>query len=281
MPHDLTRFLCMAAALLVVGWSVSGGAHAQLPGETVTSAESLVDAPRRWQADVQVSDARLYEALQQLVAASRTAARVVEALERSGLPVVIGTPAQLAAMPVSAGGPDATERRVLHAAEAAGHSAEGVSVASVAFRVDAAAAGNGAAGAEARVERVWIAVEVDSVEAWIRRASRGNAELRIRQDLLAILAHEFVAHVGSIAATRRVEDLCDDPTAEQRRRSALARARGEAPPLDGELAACSLRMENRVRRELNASLGWRGTRALPPRHSYSLDVMHFAATRSR
>jgi hypothetical protein len=75
-------------------------------------------------------------------------------------------------------------------------------------------------GAEGRgqdyVERVWLAIEVDSIERWIRATGWDEADARIRADLLATLAHEFVAHVGSIAASRRLADFCDDPHGAER-----------------------------------------------------------------
>ncbi|MGD8362420.1 MAG: hypothetical protein PVJ04_13420 [Gemmatimonadota bacterium] len=88
-------------------------------------------------------------------------------------------------------------------------------------------------------------------------------EWRIDQDFLAILAHEFVAHVGSIAATKQLEDFCDDPPT-------------GADFSDSRELACSIRVENQVRRELNRALGLKGDRALPLRTNYSLEVMNFA-----
>jgi hypothetical protein len=113
------------------------------------------------------------------------------------------------------------------------------------------------------VERAWVAVEADSVELWIRNAGEGDVEWRIDQDFLAILAHEFVAHVGSIAATKQLEDFCDDPPT-------------GADFSDSRELACSIRVENQVRRELNRALGLKGDRALPLRTNYSLEVMNFA-----
>jgi hypothetical protein len=113
------------------------------------------------------------------------------------------------------------------------------------------------------VERAWVAVEADSIELWIRNAGGKDVDWRIDQDFLAVLAHEFVAHVGSIAATRRVEDFCDDPLT-------------DAELSDSPEMACSIRVENQVRRELNQALGLKGDRALPIRTDYSLEVMNFA-----
>jgi hypothetical protein len=47
---------------------------------------------------LRVTDARLNAALADLVAGSESAAKVIEALSASGLPVAIGTPAELAAL---------------------------------------------------------------------------------------------------------------------------------------------------------------------------------------
>jgi hypothetical protein len=108
-----------------------------------------------------------------------------------------------------------------------------------------------------------VAIEADSVELWIRKAGGKDVDWRIDQDFLAILAHEFVAHVGSIAATRRLEDFCDDPLS-------------DTQVSDPREMACSIRVENQVRRELNQALGLEGDRALAIRTNYSLEVMNFA-----
>jgi hypothetical protein len=266
-----------AIGSLIAVFAVAEPAPAQHRVEAV--AVPVATAAERLQArvaELRVTDARLAAALEVLVAASPTAARALEALEGSGLPVTIGTPAQLTALPDSAGGPDAAELRSLLALDDAGAAPHDLPIASVIFRAAGAARDGSPAGA---VRRVWVAVEVDSVEAWIRVAGHRDAETRIHHDLLAILAHEFVAHVGSVAATRRMESLCDDPSPQQQRRSAEARSRGERPPLNGEMAACSLRVENRVRSELNRALRLRGSQALPPRYSYTLEVMHFERAR--
>ena len=103
------------------------------------------------------------------------------------------------------------------------------------------------------------------MERWIEDSGAPNAQEHIRDDFLAILAHEFVAHVGSLARSKRIEDFCDDPPP-----SADGSARSA-----GDLA-CSLRVENQVRRELNSGLGLEGSHRLPERRSYALDVMYFA-----
>src|SRR5690606_24081459 len=104
------------------------------------------------------------------------------------------------------------------------------------------------------VARVWLAIEADTVESWIRQAGFPDVEQRVHQDYLAILAHELVAHIGSIALSRQMGDLCDDPTPEQRARSAAALSRGDPEPVDGDSAACALQVENQVRREINEVL---------------------------
>jgi hypothetical protein len=110
---------------------------------------------------------------------------------------------------------------------------------------------------------------VDSIERWIRATGWEDAEARIRADLLATLAHEFVAHVGSIAESRRLADFCDDPPP------------GHGPRTSRHDAAFSIRVENRVRRELNRGLDLRGAARLPERRSYALDVMNFARAYAR
>jgi hypothetical protein len=263
-PAALISMIAALAPSAPVAQPVHGVPHADRSAAAAPSVEAVQV--------LRVTDARLAHALGVLVSASTTAAAALGSLSAGGLPVVIGTPAQLAALPGTAGGPDDGELHALLYGTESGRDDAGSAVASVVFR----AASSGGGPRSAVVERAWIAVEVDSVEAWVRRAGYRDAEERIHHDLLAILAHEFVAHVGSVAGTRRMADLCDDPTPAQRRRSGEARARGEAPPLDGEMASCALRVENRVRREVNRALGLRAHRALPPRYSYSLESMNFA-----
>ncbi|MBV9772594.1 MAG: hypothetical protein JO040_01505 [Gemmatimonadetes bacterium] len=255
LPPLVLPFLCA----LLAGTGGPGAVRAQQPSA----------APRPAAPELRVTDPRLAAALERLAAGSPTAAGVLDRLAASGLPVTIGSPAQLAALPDSAGGPAGDERRALLSAPGPRDRSGEPPIAWVMLRAGTA------------VERAWVAVEVDSVEAWNRRGGGRDADARIEQDLLAILAHEFVAHVGSVAGTRRVADFCDDPTPAQRGRSARALARGEAPPSDGEAASCALRVENRVRRELNRGLDLRGDRALPERESYALDVMNFARARAR
>jgi hypothetical protein len=215
------------------------------------------------------------EALDLLAAASPTTKAALEAIRSSGLPVAIGTPAQLADLPERRGGLTAAEREALLAAPAASGRTGNAAVAWVMFR------SVGADEHDGFIERVWLAIEADSVESWIRNGSGSGADERIRHDYLAILAHEFVAHVGSVAATRRIADLCDDPTSEQRSRSAAAAARGEVEPPDGDGSACSLQVENRVRSEVNTALAERGGALLPIRRSYALDTLNFERARRK
>jgi hypothetical protein len=131
----------------------------------------------------------------------------------------------------------------------------------VVFRVSAPQA-DAPTGDVGTVDRAWVAVEADSVERWIRSTTDVDADRLIQRDYLAILAHELVAHVGSIAGTRNLADFCDDP-----------------PPsesMDPRAKSCSLRVENQVRQELNRSLGLRGSDKFPMRKNYSLEVMNFA-----
>ena len=261
-----------AAICLLLGGSASlATVRAQeAKSDTPVPAPGAADRLRARAPHLQVLDEHLAAALELLVSASPTADRAVDAVVGSGLPVTIGRPAALVALPEAAGGPDASERPWLLAR------ADHAPVAWMVFRATTVF-GRSRQLQPRRVERVWVAVEVDSIEAWIRRSGAPEQEAAIQQDLLVALAHEFVAHVGSIARRRRVEDLCDDPSPEQRRISARAAARAGPPPTNGEAAACALRVENRVRRELNRSLGLRGKQALAPRRSYSLEAMRFAA----
>jgi hypothetical protein len=153
-----------------------------------------------------VTDGRLADALRQLVAMSPSAERVMDALSTSGLEVVMGTPAELAALPDSEGGPAPSERSALLGDASPNSSPQEPPIAWVVFRVSAPPPG-APPQALGIVERAWMAVETDSVELWIRNTGGKDVEWRIDRDFLAILAHEFVAHVGSIAATRRLASI--------------------------------------------------------------------------
>jgi hypothetical protein len=239
---------------LTFSWMVGAlGAACPVAGQAAGAAAPLPN--------VRVTDARLVTALERLVAASPTAARVMDALRASGLEVALGTPAQLASLPDAEGGPAPEERSALLSDPSTAPTPDEPPIAWVVFRVDAPPAG-AHRGDPGTVDRAWIAVEADSVEAWIRDVTDGDAQRQIQADYMAILAHELVAHVGSVARTRRLADFCDDP-----------------PPgtgMDRRELACSLRTENQVRRELNRSLGLKGTDAFPERRNYSLEVMNFA-----
>ena len=209
------------------------------------------------QAPLQVTHPRLEAALIRLAAGSPTAARTLAALGEGGLPVAIGTPLELAALLEREGGTGAGEREALLAQLSASGEAE-PAVAWMAFRVAPATDG------EDRIERAWVVVEVELISRWIRESGDPDAEARIEADLLAILAHELIGHVGSVAASRRLEDFCDDPAPGARGSSRLG---------------CSLEIENRVRRELNRGLKLQGAARLPERRSYALDVMNFTRAR--
>ncbi|MCG6956806.1 MAG: hypothetical protein LJF04_12525 [Gemmatimonadetes bacterium] len=240
----------LTLALLIGVVALSGGRlAAQIPG--------VPEIPPR----VRVTDGRLASALRQLVAASPSAARVMEALRASGLEVAVGTPAELAALPDSDGGPAPSERSALLSDPSTAPTPDEPPIAWVVFRVSAPPA-DAPAGDIGTVDRAWISVEADSVESWIRSTTDVDADRLIQHDYLAILAHELVAHVGSIARTRRLADFCDDP-----------------PPsesMDPRAQSCSLRVENQVRKELNRSLGLKGSDKFPMRKNYSLEVMNFA-----
>jgi hypothetical protein len=208
---------------------------------------------------VQVTHPRLEAALQLLAAGSPTAARTLAALAESGLPVAVGTPVQLAALLEQEEGPAPRERDALLAQLAAEDAAD-PSMAWMVFRVAPDAEGRD------RVERAWVVIEVDLIARWIHEADGPEAEEKIEADLLAILAHELIAHVGSVAATRRLEDFCDDPAPDGAVRAAEWSA----------TLGCALEIENRVRAELNRGLELDGAARLPRRTSYALDVLNFA-----
>ncbi len=231
---------------------------------------------RPWGRTVRVTDPRLAEALGFLADASMTAANALTDIRGSRLPVTIGTREQIASLPEREGGLSPDEREKLLAMPAPTAAESGAAMAWVMFR-----AIESEDEESHRVARVWLAIEADTVESWIRQARFLDEELRIHQDFLAILAHEFVAHIGSIAATRKMGDLCDDPTPEQRLRSAAALARGGPEPADGDLSACALQVENQVRREINGVLTPRGIRLLPMRNNYSLEALNFEQARRR
>ena len=215
---------------------------------TVEGATGQEGTRRLDLAEVRVTDPRLARAFGRLIDGSPSAARALGDLAASGLPVAIGTPTDLASLPDAEGGPAPVERTALLAGSAPGRTE---SPARVVFRLDR----------EGAIERAWIAVDVDAMDRLEQRAWSGEARERLDDDLLATLAHEFVAHVGSVARTRRVADFCDDPPAGDHADEALA---------------CSLRVENRVRAELNEGLGLTGQRRFPRRDSYSFDVMNFS-----
>ena len=201
-------------------------------------------------ANVHVTDARLTAAMERLLAGSPSARDVVADLSASGLVVSIGSPAELAALAETEGGPLPSERVGLLSAQ----QADVAPVAWVMLRVLGERAGT--------VERAWVVIDVDAMEARIGVGAKARAALE--QDLLAALAHEFVAHIGSVARSRSLDDFCDDPTP----------ASQAIDPL-----GCSIRVENQVRRELNRGLGLRGSERLAERTAYSLDVMNFAGPR--
>jgi hypothetical protein len=206
---------------------------------------------------IQVTHPRIAAALEQLAAGSPTAARTLRAIAEGGLPVAIGTPVELAALLEGEEGSAPRERDALLAQLAEG-SATDPSLAWMVFRVAPDGEGLG------RVERAWVVIEVELIARLIHESGDAEAEQRIDADLLAILAHELIAHVGSIAATHRLEDFCDDPTPDASR-SEWSSGLG-----------CALEVENRVRRELNRGLDLEGAARLPRRTSYALDVMNFA-----
>ena len=199
-------------------------------------------------AEVRVTEPRLARAFGRLIDGSPSAARVLGDLAESGLPLAIGRPADLAGLPDAQGGPAPLERTALLAGSEPGRTE---SPARVVFRL----------GHDGTVERAWIAVDVDAMDRLERKGWSEEARERLDDDLLATLAHEFVAHVGSVARTRRIADFCDDPPVGDHAEEAFA---------------CSLRVENRVRSELNKGLGLTGPRRLPRRYSYSFDVMNFS-----
>lgn len=209
--------------------------------------------------NLRMTDTRLAAAMQRLVSGSEMAAGVMDSLLSSGLVVAIGTPKELAALPDSEGGPALGERRALLADVGDAQPSDGPPIAWVVFRVGEPAPG-ARPGSIGMVERVWIAVEIDSVESWIHAAGWSDAAERIDNDLVAILAHEFVAHVGSISRSKDLADFCDDPL----------------PYGDPDALACSIQVENQVRHELNRGLDLSGSHRLPERRTYALDVMNFA-----
>lgn len=198
-----------------------------------------------------VTDSRLAAALSRLVAGSPSAAHALSALAESGLPVAVGRPVDLAAVAPEDGGPEQLERMALLSEADGGAGAADGAFAWVVFRV----------APRERVERAWVVVDVDRIDAAIRARRAQDADALVESVLTVALAHELVAHVGSVARSRSLADFCDDPAPGTGRRDAQA---------------CSLQVENRVRRELNRSLGLKGARRLPERQSYALDVMNFA-----
>lgn len=270
-PRNLTGILLGLVAATVLHGSVLHGQNSLFVGRGGS------DEGSPWAPSVQVTDPRLGEALAFLAEASFTAAEALADLRESRLPVTIGTREQLAELSERAGGMRSEEREKLLAMPTPTAEESGAAMAWVMFRTMSTEEEDD----PERVVHVWLAIEADTVESWIRQAGGSDVDRRIHQDFLAILAHEFVAHIGSIAESRRMEDLCDDPTAEQRSRSAEALARGDPEPVDGDASACALRVENRVREEINDVLSVRGIPLLPVRVNYSLEALHFEQARRR
>lgn len=231
-PSRFRRLALLIAAALAAPWT----ARAQTPSPT----------PR-----VTVTDSRLAAALSRLIAGSPSADAVMDALAASGLPVAIGTPSDL----TRSASVDDSESALLPDASGLASSAE-PQIAWVAIRVAVPEVGG-----LGTIERVWVVVDADRIAQMIHEQNRPRADDRIEDDLTIALAHELVAHVGSVAGSRRVEDFCDDPV--------------PGSGAEGRLA-CSLQVENAVRRELNQSLGLRGARRYVDRSSYALDAMNFA-----
>ncbi len=258
LAHNHLRAIRPGRSLLAAALLAAGRVGA-LPAQVPTVHPIVSRAPR-----IRLTDARLAAAFDRLVAGSPTARAVVAALSVSDLEVAIGTPRELAALPDSQGGPGRAEKTALLSDPGTRTPNPEPPIAWVVFRMAPPAPG-APVGSSDEVKRAWVVVEADSVTRWIREADGPRATELIQNDLLAILAHEFVAHVGSIARTRRLADFCDDPPP-----SASLPQAGPAPDL-----ACSLRVENQVRRELNRGLRLEGPHRLPERKSYALDVMHF------
>jgi len=249
-----------------VAGSTSSRAFIALPILGLVLVQALAPGALSGQAapTLRATHPRIEAALARLAAGSPTAARTFAALAESGLPVTIGTPVALAALLEREEGPAPQERDALLAQLSEEHPAD-PSIAWMVFRVAPDPGGLGT------VERAWVVIEVDLIARWIHETGDEDAETRIEADLLAILAHELIAHVGSVAETHRLEDFCDDP--------APAAIAGRPDWSTG--LGCSLDIENRVRRELNRGLGLEGAARLPRRTSYALDVMNFARAERR
>jgi hypothetical protein len=128
------------------------------------------------------------------------------------------------------GGPEGTGGEVAHV-ERAGAGTQGGA---------ADALGEGA-DTEARLAYAVVVIDLD----YLRRAHalEGGTFQAFLDDVDAILAHELIAHVGSLALSRRYADFCADPDA-----AALASG------AESVQQACSLREENRVRKDLGLPL---------------------------
>jgi hypothetical protein len=248
---QLTRACLTAAAAATVLLVGGRGLGAQrLPALAREDAVLLAS-----ESTVRVTDVRLEAALLRLIQGSPTARSVLAALAESDLPVVVGTHAQLASLPDAEGGPEADERRaMLNQMIGLGDDRE-LQKAWVAFRARVVRQ-------HELVERAWILIDVEGIERLIRAQGRPDSEARIQNDLTIALGHELVGHVGSIARTKDLDDFCDDPSP----------AASRLMPL-----GCSIRVENKVRRELNDNLHLQGARRFQERRSYGLEVMNFGS----
>jgi hypothetical protein len=90
-----------------------------------------------------------------------------------------------------------------------------------------------------RIERAMVILDLDALDGAYEHAGAPPHERE--DDLDALLGHELISHVGSIAKSRDLADMCEDP-----------------PPreilLNGGGAACALQEDNRIRGELGSRL---------------------------
>lgn len=227
-----------------------------LSAALTTPGTLRAQAPERPGLALQVTDARLAATLGRLIAGSPSAGAVIDALAASGLPVTIAAPQDAASETME--GATAVGALIPDASGLASRSDPQLAWVALGVSVPTGTTYRDTAG---HIDRAWIVIDVDRIQALIRARDVPDADARLEDDLTIALGHELVAHVGSVAVTRRVEDFCDDP------------APGGGA---GAASACSIRVENVVRRELNRSFALHGSRRYVERTSYALEVMNFA-----
>lgn len=187
-----TRRRALRALLLLLPLHFAAGAAAATPLDPPADS---ADAPaaherlagwRRGEAGVQILEPLLAERLERLRAEAPSFARAWEELERSGVPVVIGTREQVEA--------------VLPGDVRRSRAWAGITVSW------------GGRGGELLRSAVGIRLE------WLRELHRsyGNSEADFLKALDGLLVHEVYGHLAPVVKARHMSAFCADPSAGER-----------------------------------------------------------------